>query len=212
MQCHGGIRLRACWASGAGCCEARPRIYILAITHGFESVHRKVFTVEMHHQRVDQACPGDYVGLNIEGQDKNNMPRSGDVMVCTVSSRNADVPVEKSAGESRRPENTQHGATTESEVAVSPHEAGPSRSGANGTTNAEVTAVVKTVGEARPPGFETYSATSDSDSDLAESPDEESSDEAKRSPYWGRRQGARDSWSWAKDGWSWAKDSWSWEW
>ena len=41
----------------------------------------KVCTVEMHHQRVDQACPGDNVGLNIKGLDKNNMPRSGDVMV-----------------------------------------------------------------------------------------------------------------------------------
>merc|ERR1719481_2101657 len=41
----------------------------------------KVFTVEMHHQRVDCANPGDNVGLNIKGLDKNNMPRSGDVMV-----------------------------------------------------------------------------------------------------------------------------------
>merc|ERR1711941_151770 len=41
----------------------------------------KVFTVEMHHQRVDNANPGDNVGLNIKGLDKNNMPRSGDVMV-----------------------------------------------------------------------------------------------------------------------------------
>merc|ERR1712070_728742 len=41
----------------------------------------KVFTVEMHHSRVDQAKPGDNVGLNIKGLDKNNMPRSGDVMV-----------------------------------------------------------------------------------------------------------------------------------
>merc|ERR1719261_1329383 len=41
----------------------------------------KVFTVEMHHQRVDFAQPGDNVGLNIKGLDKNNMPRSGDVMV-----------------------------------------------------------------------------------------------------------------------------------
>ena len=37
--------------------------------------------VEMHHQRVDFANPGDNVGLNIKGLDKNNMPRSGDVMV-----------------------------------------------------------------------------------------------------------------------------------
>merc|ERR1712151_964705 len=41
----------------------------------------KVFTVEMHHQRVDFAIPGDNVGLNIKGLDKNNMPRGGDVMV-----------------------------------------------------------------------------------------------------------------------------------
>merc|ERR1712127_1149078 len=41
----------------------------------------KVFTVEMHHQRVDAANPGDNVGLNIKGLDKQNMPRSGDVMV-----------------------------------------------------------------------------------------------------------------------------------
>merc|ERR1739838_598163 len=34
----------------------------------------KVFTVEMHHQRVDLANPGDNVGLNIKGLDKNNMP------------------------------------------------------------------------------------------------------------------------------------------
>merc|ERR1712160_211501 len=41
----------------------------------------KVFTVEMHHQRVDFANPGDNVGLNIKGLDKQNMPRGGDVMV-----------------------------------------------------------------------------------------------------------------------------------
>merc|ERR1711861_26353 len=34
----------------------------------------KVFTVEMHHTRVDFANPGDNVGLNIKGLDKNNMP------------------------------------------------------------------------------------------------------------------------------------------
>merc|ERR1712064_88567 len=41
----------------------------------------KVFTVEMHHQRAEQAQPGDNVGLNIKGLDKQNMSRSGDVMV-----------------------------------------------------------------------------------------------------------------------------------
>ena len=37
--------------------------------------------MEMHHPRVDQACTGDNVGLNIKDLDKNNMSRSGDVMV-----------------------------------------------------------------------------------------------------------------------------------
>merc|ERR1712226_1394831 len=41
----------------------------------------KVFTVEMHHQRAEQAKPGDNVGLNIKGHDKQNMPRVGDVMI-----------------------------------------------------------------------------------------------------------------------------------
>jgi len=41
----------------------------------------KVFSIEMHHHRVDVGGPGDNVGLNIKGLDKNNMPRTGDVMV-----------------------------------------------------------------------------------------------------------------------------------
>merc|ERR1711935_1241635 len=41
----------------------------------------KVFTVEMHHTRHDFANPGDNVGLNIKGLDKNNMPRGRDVMI-----------------------------------------------------------------------------------------------------------------------------------
>jgi len=41
----------------------------------------KVFTVEMHHKRVEGANPGDNVGMNIKGLDKINMPRVGDVMV-----------------------------------------------------------------------------------------------------------------------------------
>ena len=41
----------------------------------------KVITLEMHHRRVGLANPGDHVGLNIRGLDKNNLPRSGDVMV-----------------------------------------------------------------------------------------------------------------------------------
>ena len=43
----------------------------------------KVCTVEMHHQRVDQACPGVNADPNIKGLDRNNMPRPGKVIVCT---------------------------------------------------------------------------------------------------------------------------------
>ena len=35
----------------------------------------------MHHKRVDEAHPGDNVGMNIKGLDKINMPRTGDVMI-----------------------------------------------------------------------------------------------------------------------------------
>jgi elongation factor 1-alpha len=41
----------------------------------------KIFTIEMHHRRVESAGAGDNVGMNIKGLDKANMPRSGDVMV-----------------------------------------------------------------------------------------------------------------------------------
>jgi elongation factor 1-alpha len=41
----------------------------------------KVFSLEMHHKRVDTARPGDNVGMSIKGLDKNNMPRTGDVMI-----------------------------------------------------------------------------------------------------------------------------------
>ncbi|KAF4691169.1 hypothetical protein FOZ60_016156 [Perkinsus olseni] len=41
----------------------------------------KVFTIEMHHKRHEQALPGDNVGLNVKGLIKENMPRVGDVMI-----------------------------------------------------------------------------------------------------------------------------------
>ena len=41
----------------------------------------KVFSVEMHHKKYEQANPGDNVGLNIKGLDKKNLPKTGDVMV-----------------------------------------------------------------------------------------------------------------------------------
>ena len=95
----------------------------------------------------------------------------------------ADTAVAKPAGEARPPVIAESCAcaTRKSELAVSSFEesggAGPSGSRAHGTTSAEVTAVVKSAGEAWPPGFAKYSATSDSESNIAESSDEESSDE-----------------------------------
>jgi len=41
----------------------------------------KVFSVEMHHKRIEGAQPGDNVGINIKGLEKNNLPRTGDVMI-----------------------------------------------------------------------------------------------------------------------------------
>merc|ERR1712039_892989 len=42
----------------------------------------KVFSVEMHHKRVEQAFPGDNVGMNIKNLEKKNMPKEGDVIIC----------------------------------------------------------------------------------------------------------------------------------
>merc|ERR1712036_139623 len=41
----------------------------------------KVFTVEMHHKRVEQGMSGDNIGMNVKALNKDNMPRVGDVMV-----------------------------------------------------------------------------------------------------------------------------------
>lgn len=41
----------------------------------------KVFSIEMHHKTQDQALPGDNVGMNIKGLDKNHMPNVGDIMI-----------------------------------------------------------------------------------------------------------------------------------
>merc|ERR1711937_518267 len=58
-----------------------PRVVFLPTHTASNPCTGKVFTVEMHHTRVELANPGDNVGLNIKGLDKQNMPRSGDVMV-----------------------------------------------------------------------------------------------------------------------------------
>jgi elongation factor 1-alpha len=70
----------------------------------------QVFTVEMHHKRVESAGPGDNVGMNIKGLDKGNMPRAGDVMIMkndatlkhvedfTAQIQTLDIPGELKAG------------------------------------------------------------------------------------------------------------------
>lgn len=70
----------------------------------------KVFSVEMHHKRVEKAGPGDNVGMNIKNLDKGNMPRTGDVMILksdaslkpvadfTAQIQTLDIPGEVKAG------------------------------------------------------------------------------------------------------------------
>merc|ERR1711966_102558 len=41
----------------------------------------KIFTVEMHHKRIDAGESGDNVGMNVKNLKKENMPRVGDVMI-----------------------------------------------------------------------------------------------------------------------------------
>jgi len=41
----------------------------------------KVFTVEMHHKRIEAGKSGDNIGMNVKALNKENMPRVGDVMI-----------------------------------------------------------------------------------------------------------------------------------
>merc|ERR1711881_548223 len=41
----------------------------------------KAFSIEMHHKSVPLAGPGDNVGINTKSLPKDNMPRTGDVML-----------------------------------------------------------------------------------------------------------------------------------
>jgi len=46
----------------------------------------KIFTIEMHHKQVEAAHPGDNVGLNVKGLNKDVLPRTGDIM-CTADAK-----------------------------------------------------------------------------------------------------------------------------
>lgn len=41
----------------------------------------KIYSIEMHHARLEEAQPGDNIGINIKGLEKSNLPCRGDVMV-----------------------------------------------------------------------------------------------------------------------------------
>lgn len=43
----------------------------------------KVFSIEMHHRQVKVANGGDNVGINVKGLNKDNMPKTGDIMFLT---------------------------------------------------------------------------------------------------------------------------------
>jgi elongation factor 1-alpha len=64
-----------------GCVKPGDEVVFLPTHTPSTSCTGKVFTVEMHHKTVDAAKPGDNVGLNIKGLNKDNMPHVGDVMV-----------------------------------------------------------------------------------------------------------------------------------
>merc|ERR1712072_526611 len=41
----------------------------------------KIFTVEMHHKKIEVGMSGDNIGMNVKNLNKENMPRVGDVMI-----------------------------------------------------------------------------------------------------------------------------------
>ena len=76
------------------------------------------------------------------------------------------------------------------DLAVSSGDAGSSRIKANGTNSAAAAAAAKSVDEARPPEFAKYHITSESESELAESSDEDfPSDEVEAGSPWSTASG-----------------------
>jgi elongation factor 1-alpha len=55
-------------------------------------VSGKAFSIEMHHKTVEKAGPGDNVGVNVKGLNKENMPKVGDVMYVQGENGDADPP------------------------------------------------------------------------------------------------------------------------
>ena len=74
-----------------------------------------------------------------------------------------DTAVARLADDARPPRTAEHSATTNSDIAVSAGEAGPSWSRASGMNSAAATAAVKSAGEARPPRIAKYGAKKESE-------------------------------------------------
>jgi len=55
-------------------------------------VDGKAFSIEMHHKTVEKAGPGDNVGVNVKGLNKENMPKVGDVMFIQNEKGDDDPP------------------------------------------------------------------------------------------------------------------------
>jgi elongation factor 1-alpha len=64
-----------------GICTPGSEVVFIPTHTQANSCNGKIFSIEMHHKSVKQAGPGDNVGMNIKGLDKNNMPHVGDVMI-----------------------------------------------------------------------------------------------------------------------------------
>jgi len=64
-----------------GAVEANKEVKFLPTHTASTSCTGKVFTVEMHHKRIESGQSGDNIGMNVKALNKDNMPRVGDVMV-----------------------------------------------------------------------------------------------------------------------------------
>jgi elongation factor 1-alpha len=64
-----------------GCVKKEDRVIFLPTHTASTACQGKVVSIEMHHRNVDEAHPGDNVGLNVKNLEKLNMPRVGDIMV-----------------------------------------------------------------------------------------------------------------------------------
>jgi elongation factor 1-alpha len=64
-----------------GSVEANSEVLFLPTHTAANNCTGKVFTVEMHHKRIEAGLSGDNIGMNVKNLVKNNMPRVGDVMI-----------------------------------------------------------------------------------------------------------------------------------